>query len=165
MLPPIKHKINSAVQNFPVIPPIANKPRPSRSQSQDAAASRSGDEEPPDGGDEDTKSRNRHLFKVYLVSLAQLAAVLLMVVAFTEVSAVRTFLHSHHWVGILATGIHGMIWPQLEDHLITYFAVSMLFLLCFWIILILCFPKVRDTPKYNIVIVIIFSLCEGLLLG
>ena len=110
VLPPIKHKINSAVQNFPVIPPIANKPRPSRSQSQDAAASRSGDEEPPDGGDEDTRSRNRHLFKVYLVSLAQLVAVLLMVVAFTEVSAVRTFLHSHHWVGILATGIHGMIW-------------------------------------------------------
>ena len=124
VLPPIKHKINSAVQNFPVIPPIANKPRPSRSQSQDAAASRSGDEEPPDGGDEDTRSRNRHLFKVYLVSLAQLVAVLLMVVAFTEVSAVRTFLHSHHWVGILATGIHGMIWPRLEIGSADHFSYS-----------------------------------------
>ena len=124
VLPPIKHKINSAVQNFPVIPPIANKPRPSRSQSQDAAASRSGDEEPPDGGDEDTRSRNRHLFKVYLVSLAQLVAVLLMVVAFTEVAAVRTFLHSHHWVGILATGIHGMIWPRLEIGSADHFSCS-----------------------------------------
>ena len=34
-----------------------------------------------------------------------------------------------------------------------------------WVNVIICFPTVRETPKYNILILLFFTLLEGLLLG
>ena len=70
LLPPIKHKLTTAVQNFPVIPPItAVKTRPSQSQSRDNQSH--DDEAGGEGGQdevrEQVKKRNRHLFKVSFV--------------------------------------------------------------------------------------------------
>ena len=50
------------------------------------------------------KSRNRHLLKVYLVSLIQLLVVLCLVIFFTEVEQVREFQENHRWIGVLAVG-------------------------------------------------------------
>ena len=69
LLPPIKHRLTTAVQNFPVIPPIAAvKTLGSRSQSR--GHSQDGDHE--DVSEEDMgevrqeaiKKRNKHLLKV-----------------------------------------------------------------------------------------------------
>ena len=72
LLPPIKHKLTTAVQNFPVIPPItAVKTRPSQSQSRDHQShyDEAGGEGGQDEVREQVKKRNRHLFKASFVYL------------------------------------------------------------------------------------------------
>ena len=103
LLPPIKHKLHTAVQNFPVIPPISSETETSdpgttvgRSRVQEVdIASRL---------QRNIRTRNSHLRKVYLVSLTQLLLVLLIVVVFTEVDAVRDFNNRHPWFGVVLTG-------------------------------------------------------------
>ena len=50
------------------------------------------------------KSRNRHLLKVYVVSLAQLVFVLAIVLSFTEIKDVREFRKENPWIGNLSMG-------------------------------------------------------------
>ena len=69
LLPPIKHRLTTAVQNFPVIPPIAAV-KASGSRSQSRGQSHDGDGEDVSEGDtgevrqEAIKKRNKHLLKV-----------------------------------------------------------------------------------------------------
>ena len=68
LLPPIKHRLTTAVQNFPVIPPIAAV-KTSGSRSQSRGQSHDGDVEDVSEGDtgevrEAIKKRNKHLLKV-----------------------------------------------------------------------------------------------------
>ena len=141
------------------------------------------------------KSRNRHLLKVYLVSLIQLLVVLCLVIFFTEVEQVREFQENHRWIGVLAVGEYYfcnlsliyieaqqppifkplILMPQLIFILINqilknfnihmFILVSMMCFLCFWILLLICCSFIRHTPRYNLAILIIFTLCEGILLG
>ena len=72
LLPPIKHRLTTAVQNFPVIPPIAAvKTSGSRSQSRGQSHDGDGEDvsETEDTGEvrqEAIKKRNKHLLKVYI---------------------------------------------------------------------------------------------------
>ena len=108
LLPPIRHKITTAVENFPVIPPIAatrtssrDSGRLTRSQSRVTAV---GDDDQADLNNE-IKSRNRHLLKVYIVSFAQLVVVLAIVLSFTEIEDVKEFRKTNPWIGNLSMGI------------------------------------------------------------
>ena len=103
--------------------------------------------------------------QVYLASLAQLLVVLLIVVSLTEVKEVRDFQRQHNWIWALASGeIRALFkhqWRQITTLLITT-TIMFLFL---WVNLIICFPTVRETPKYNFLILLFFTVLEGLLLG
>lgn len=99
--------------------------------------------------------------QVYLASLAQLLVVLLIVVSLTEVKEVRDFQRQHNWIWALASGeIRALFKHQWRQ--ITATTIMFLFL---WVNLIICFPTVRETPKYNILILLFFTVLEGLLLG
>ena len=99
LLPPIRHKLHNAVEKFPVIPPISSKTEQTTTEER-------GDNQL--AGDyraqRNTRTRNNHLRKVYLVSLVQLLGVLLIVVVFTEVEIIREYNNQHSWVGVLLIG-------------------------------------------------------------
>ena len=103
LLPPIKHKLNTAVQNFPVVPPISSVTETSDPVTT-VGRSRVPETEATSRQQRNMKTRNGHLRKVYLVSLTQLLTVLLIVVVFTEVDTVREFNNQHPWFGVLLTG-------------------------------------------------------------
>ena len=86
------------------------------------------------------------MLQVYLASLAQLLVVLLVVVSLTEVKEVRDFQRRNTWIWALASA-------------------STIMFLFLWVNLIICFPTVRETPKYNFLILLFFTVLEGLLLG
>ena len=98
LLPPIRHKLNNAVEKLPVIPPISSKTEHTTTEV------RGRNQESEHRAQRNTRSRNNHLRKVYLVSLVQLLAVLLIVVVFTEVEIVREYNNQHSWVGVLLIG-------------------------------------------------------------
>ena len=69
LLPPIKHRLTTAVQNFPVIPPIAGGVKTPGSRSQSRGQGDEEDREELSAGDtagtrETVKRRNSHLLKV-----------------------------------------------------------------------------------------------------
>ena len=103
LLPPLKHKLHTAVENFPVIPPISSETETSDPVTT-VGRSRVQETEVASRLQRNAKTRNSHLRKVYLVSLTQLLLVLLIVVVFTEVDAVREFNNRHPWFGVLLTG-------------------------------------------------------------
>ena len=41
----------------------------------------------------------------------------------------------------------------------------MLVFVCLWVLVLVCLPEVRHQPIYNLVILVFFTACEGLLLG
>ena len=102
LLPPIKHKLHTAVENFPVIPPISSVADTSdpantdgRSRVREDFARRL---------QRNIRHRNSHLRKIYFASLTQLLIVLLIVVVFTGVATIRDFNNRHPWFGVLLTG-------------------------------------------------------------
>ena len=103
LLPPIKHKLNTAVQNFPVVPPISSLTETSDPVTT-VGRSRVPETEVASRHQRNIRTRNSHLRKVYVASLTQLLTVLLIVVVFTEVDAVREFNNQHPWFGVLLTG-------------------------------------------------------------
>ena len=112
VLPPITHKISSVVDRFPVIPPITANRESSRSsgRSSVSAGEMSSHDNSNAGArrgshaDNNIKSRNRHLLKVYMVSLLQLLFVLAIVVCFTGVKSVREVHQQNPTIGVLAIG-------------------------------------------------------------
>ena len=112
VLPPITHKLSSVVDRFPVIPPITANRQSSRASARSSVSAEDTGGETPggvmrdSGGDTSTKSRNRHLLKVYMVSLCQLLVVLAMVVCFTGVKSVREVHQQNPWIGVMAIGWH-----------------------------------------------------------
>ena len=105
LLPPLKHKLHTAVENFPVIPPISSEAETSDPVTNTVRRSRVQETEVARRLERlHVKTRNSHLRKVYLVSLTQLLVVLLVVVVFTEVDTVREFNNRHPWFGVLLTG-------------------------------------------------------------
>ena len=149
VLPPIKHKLSTAIENFPVIPPIAAKRSTSSSRETSSVRSvhsSSQNEDVQQAPDSEIKSRNRHLLKVYLVSLIQLLLVLLIVASFSEVRVFLEFQRQHRWIGSFVIGL-------------------MLAFMCIWVVVIVCFPWIKQTPKYNCSILFMFTIFEGILLG
>ena len=104
LLPPIKHKLHTAVESFPVIPPISSLTDTSEPAVNNVGRPRITESEIASRLERTIRTRNSHLRKVYLVSLSQLLLVLLIVVVFTEVDAVRGFNNRHPWFGVLLTG-------------------------------------------------------------
>ena len=108
------------------------------------------------------RSRNRHLLKLYSVSLLRLLLVLAPVTLLTEVAPLRTFARANIWLSkIVISELQPCpIWPAEQS-----VAVMTLLFLCTWIITTICFPWTKHRPAYNITIITCFTLCEGLVLG
>ena len=122
VLPPIRHKISSVVDRFPVIPPIAANSEQSRSSGGSSNIDHQRVEEHDSGGsrgsprDRDTKSRNRHLLKVYLVSMCQLLIVLSLVVCFTGIKIIKDVHQQNPWIGVLSIGSTNDNFYIFNDH-------------------------------------------------
>ena len=97
-----------------MIPPITANRQSSRASARSTAIVEDRDRDRQDthgggamrdtSGDISTKSRNRHLLKVYTVSLCQLLVVLAIVVCFTGVKSVREVHQQNPWIGVMAIG-------------------------------------------------------------
>ena len=163
LLPPIKHKLHTAVENFPVIPPISSVTETSDPVTT-VGRSRVPDTEGSSRQQRNIRTRNSHLRKVYLVSLTQLLTVLLIVVVFTEVDTVREFNNRHPWFGVLLTGKSSRV-INSQIFVSSFVSVLMLIFLCSWIMIVICFPSAKQQTFYNVSILLIFTICEGLLFG
>lgn len=118
VLPPLQHKLHSVVEKLPVIPPISAVKVEQSSTT--TARGRDRPLEDDNRAERNTRLRNNHLRKVYLVSLAQLLAVLLMVVVFTEVQTIRDYNNQHSWIGVLLIGnntsqLYHILFPVLQS--------------------------------------------------
>jgi len=153
LLPPIKHRLDQTLQALPVIPPIGARGAEERRRDEGNGSSGGNRESSGLQGRIRERSRpgevgarNSHLVKLYAVSLVQLVAVLGVVVLFTEIKEVRDFTSSNSWLSRVAM------------------FTMLIFMIC-WVTLAACFPALREHVVYHLAILLVFTTCEGFLLG